>query len=176
MPASDTVIPTNSRHLIPLPRQAASGKLITQKPTQPHAGLRSAALLNAALSPFLLLFLLIYFFMRNAERFYHHPGACGFLSVHCRFLIGFCPYCLATAVAVPFPGALSRCAWGILGACGWLWTLHLLLWPFLVVRISLWPCLAIRSHSTVSVSCAPFASRRLRGQPALEWACTLAVA
>ena len=38
------------------------------------AGFRTAALINAALSPFLLVFLLLYFFMRNAEHFYHHPG------------------------------------------------------------------------------------------------------
>jgi hypothetical protein len=38
-------------------------------------GLRAAAVLNAVLSPFLLVFLLLFFFLRNAERFYHHPGA-----------------------------------------------------------------------------------------------------
>jgi len=37
--------------------------------------LRGAALANLAAAPFLLLFLLIYFFMKNAERFYNHPGA-----------------------------------------------------------------------------------------------------
>jgi len=46
-------------------------------PRSSLAGFRTAALINAALSPFLLLFLLLYFFMRNAEHFYHHPGTCG---------------------------------------------------------------------------------------------------
>jgi autophagy-related protein 9 len=35
------------------------------------------ALANLLLAPFLLAFLLIYFFMRNAERFYHQPSAAG---------------------------------------------------------------------------------------------------
>jgi autophagy-related protein 9 len=35
------------------------------------------ALFNLLLAPFLLLFLTIHFFMRNAERFYNHPGSIG---------------------------------------------------------------------------------------------------
>lgn len=35
------------------------------------------ALVNLLLSPFLLAFLLIYFFLRNAEKFYHHPSTIG---------------------------------------------------------------------------------------------------
>ncbi len=41
------------------------------------AGLRLVAVANLLLSPFLLMFLLAYFFMRNAERLYHHPAALG---------------------------------------------------------------------------------------------------
>ncbi|KAF5834471.1 autophagy-related protein 9 [Dunaliella salina] len=48
-----------------------------EKPEMLKKRFRTAALINAALSPFLLLFLLLYFFMRNAEHFYHHPGAAG---------------------------------------------------------------------------------------------------
>lgn len=39
--------------------------------------LRMAALLNLVLSPFLAIFLAMYFFLRNAEHFYHHPGTIG---------------------------------------------------------------------------------------------------
>ncbi|EFJ46174.1 hypothetical protein VOLCADRAFT_93324 [Volvox carteri f. nagariensis] len=39
--------------------------------------LRAVACANVLLSPFLFMFLLAYFFMRNAERLYHHPGALG---------------------------------------------------------------------------------------------------
>ncbi|GLC35368.1 hypothetical protein PLESTB_000572200 [Pleodorina starrii] len=39
--------------------------------------LRFVAVANLLLSPFLLMFLLAYFFMRNAERLYHHPAALG---------------------------------------------------------------------------------------------------
>lgn len=35
------------------------------------------AVVNLALAPFLLIFLLIYFFLRNAERFYHSPSSLG---------------------------------------------------------------------------------------------------
>ena len=35
------------------------------------------ALCNLLVSPFLIVFLLIYFFMRNAERFYHQPSSIG---------------------------------------------------------------------------------------------------
>lgn len=35
------------------------------------------AVCNLLVSPFLMLFLLIYFFMRNAEKFYHHPSSIG---------------------------------------------------------------------------------------------------
>jgi hypothetical protein len=35
---------------------------------------------NLAVSPFLLVFLLIYFFMKNAEKFYHHPSSVGGLT------------------------------------------------------------------------------------------------
>eukprot|EP00878_Enallax_costatus_P027429 GHUV01029539.1.p2 GENE.GHUV01029539.1~~GHUV01029539.1.p2 ORF type:complete len:116 (-),score=22.89 GHUV01029539.1:270-617(-) len=36
----------------------------------------AAAAVNLVLSPFLLMFLVIYFFMKHAERFYHSPGMC----------------------------------------------------------------------------------------------------
>lgn len=39
--------------------------------------LRVMALCNLAAAPFLLVFLLIYFFMKNAEKFYHHPSSVG---------------------------------------------------------------------------------------------------
>lgn len=39
--------------------------------------LRLAALLNLAVSPFLAVFLCIFYFLRNAEHFYHHPGSAG---------------------------------------------------------------------------------------------------
>lgn len=35
------------------------------------------ALVNLLLSPFLIAFLLIYFFLRNGEAFYHHPSSLG---------------------------------------------------------------------------------------------------
>ena len=35
------------------------------------------AICNLLVSPFVMLFLLIYFFMRNAEKFYHHPSSIG---------------------------------------------------------------------------------------------------
>lgn len=35
------------------------------------------AICNLLVSPFLMVFLLIYFFMRNAEKFYHHPSSIG---------------------------------------------------------------------------------------------------
>lgn len=38
---------------------------------------RRMAVVNLILAPFLLMFLLIYFFLRNAERFYHSPNALG---------------------------------------------------------------------------------------------------
>ena len=38
---------------------------------------RMAAILNLILSPFLLVFLLLYFFMKNAESLYHQPGSIG---------------------------------------------------------------------------------------------------
>lgn len=38
---------------------------------------RREALLMVVLSPFVLCFLLIYFFMRNAEKFYNHPASIG---------------------------------------------------------------------------------------------------
>jgi len=38
---------------------------------------RTVAVVNALLSPFLLFFLVIYFFMRNAEAIYHHPSSIG---------------------------------------------------------------------------------------------------
>ena len=49
----------------------------------PHTSLppppprRVMALCNLAASPFLLAFLAIYFFMKNAEQFYHHPSSVG---------------------------------------------------------------------------------------------------
>ena len=33
--------------------------------------------MNLLLAPFLVVFLLIYFFMRNAEKFYHQPSSAG---------------------------------------------------------------------------------------------------
>lgn len=36
--------------------------------------LLKAAAINLVLAPFLLMFLVIYFFMKHAERFYHSPG------------------------------------------------------------------------------------------------------
>ncbi|EIE20298.1 APG9-domain-containing protein [Coccomyxa subellipsoidea C-169] len=38
---------------------------------------RRVAVANLLLAPFLLMFLLIYFFMRNAEKFYHQPSSAG---------------------------------------------------------------------------------------------------
>ena len=38
---------------------------------------RRVAIVNLLLAPFLLVFLLIYFFMRNAEKFYHQPSSAG---------------------------------------------------------------------------------------------------
>ena len=38
---------------------------------------RRLALLNLAFSPFLIVFMVLYFFLRNAERLYHHPSAVG---------------------------------------------------------------------------------------------------
>ena len=35
------------------------------------------AVVNLLLAPFVLVFLLIYFFMRNAEKFYHQPSSAG---------------------------------------------------------------------------------------------------
>ena len=38
---------------------------------------RRLALLNLVMSPFLTVFMVLYFFLRNAERLYHHPSAVG---------------------------------------------------------------------------------------------------
>lgn len=38
---------------------------------------KTMAVINACFSPFLLVFLVIYFFMKNAEAFYHHPSTLG---------------------------------------------------------------------------------------------------
>lgn len=38
---------------------------------------RTMAVANALLSPFLAVFMLLFFFLRNAERLYHHPSAVG---------------------------------------------------------------------------------------------------
>lgn len=38
---------------------------------------RLMAVVNLLLAPFVLVFLLIYFFMRNAEKFYHQPSSAG---------------------------------------------------------------------------------------------------
>ena len=38
---------------------------------------RVMAVCNLLASPFLLVFLLTYFFMKNAEQFYHHPSSVG---------------------------------------------------------------------------------------------------
>ena len=38
---------------------------------------RFMAVMNLLCCPFVLMFLLIYFFMRNAEKFYHHPSSAG---------------------------------------------------------------------------------------------------
>ncbi len=40
-------------------------------------GCRQAAILNLLISPFLLVFLLMYLFLSNAERLYHHPSSVG---------------------------------------------------------------------------------------------------
>lgn len=48
-----------------------------QPHTHTHTGLRVVAAANLVLSPFLSMFLLAYFFMRNAERLYHHPAGLG---------------------------------------------------------------------------------------------------
>jgi autophagy-related protein 9 len=50
---------------------------------------RRLALLNLVMSPFLTVFMVLYFFLRNAERLYHHPSAIGArrwsaeVRVHC---------------------------------------------------------------------------------------------
>eukprot|EP00873_Tetraselmis_striata_P025309 jgi/Tetstr1/445573/TSEL_033346.t1 len=43
-------------------------------PEQLRRRFRVLAAINLLVSPFLMAFLLIYFFMRNAEKFYHHPS------------------------------------------------------------------------------------------------------
>lgn len=48
---------------------------------------RVAALVNIILSPFLLVFLLIYFFMKNAESLYHQPGSIGAHDLKARMLM-----------------------------------------------------------------------------------------
>ena len=45
--------------------------------TFPSSGFKRAAIANLVVSPFLAVFLIIYFFMHNAERFYSHPGSLG---------------------------------------------------------------------------------------------------
>jgi len=40
-------------------------------------GDRRMAVVNLLLAPFLLVFLLIYFFLRHAEKFYHSPSSLG---------------------------------------------------------------------------------------------------
>ena len=42
-----------------------------------RATCRIMAILNLLVAPFVLVFLLIYFFMRNAEKFYHQPSSAG---------------------------------------------------------------------------------------------------
>ncbi|MEW5298047.1 MAG: hypothetical protein WDW36_001210 [Sanguina aurantia] len=46
-----------------------------EQPEKLKRRMRRVAVANLALSPFLFMFLLIYFFMRNAEKFYSHPGS-----------------------------------------------------------------------------------------------------
>ena len=74
------------------------------------------AVANLVLAPFLLAFLLIYFFMRNAERLYHQPSAAGarrwsplaawrlrefnelpHYTAHRRALLPMCPTCSVVA-------------------------------------------------------------------------------
>ena len=44
-------------------------------PTALRRRFRIAAVVNAAFAPFLLIFLLTYFFLKNAEEIYHHPSS-----------------------------------------------------------------------------------------------------
>lgn len=46
-----------------------------------------AAVINLLLAPFLLMFLVIYFFMKHAERFYHSPGKQVFSNTSHRVLL-----------------------------------------------------------------------------------------
>lgn len=59
-------------------RQFQNVCLLLQDFLSDEAALRQrllkAAAINLVLAPFLLMFLVIYFFMKHAERFYHSPG------------------------------------------------------------------------------------------------------
>ena len=46
---------------------------LQHKPAMLARRFRLMALVNLLVSPFLMAFLIIHFFMRNAEKFYHHP-------------------------------------------------------------------------------------------------------
>lgn len=69
--------------------------------------LLKAAVINLVLAPFLLMFLVIYFFMKHAERFYHSPGAGGGLLLQ-RICVCVCvddnsPGGLCSAVRTSIP-------------------------------------------------------------------------
>ncbi len=51
--------------------------ITSSKNESPVVLCRRVAVANLLLAPFLLVFLLIYFFMRNAEKFYHQPSSAG---------------------------------------------------------------------------------------------------
>lgn len=52
---------------------------------------RTAAVLSALLSPFMLLFLLMHFLLKHLERIYHHPSSLGALFFH--FLLHLITLC-----------------------------------------------------------------------------------
>ncbi len=51
--------------------------LYMQKTDLPSVTNRHMAWANLALAPFLIVFLAIHFFLRNAEQLYHHPSSVG---------------------------------------------------------------------------------------------------
>ena len=54
-----------------------------------RARFRTAAVLSALLSPFILLFLLMHFLLKHLERIYHHPSSLG-TPPHCTFHFHAC--------------------------------------------------------------------------------------
>ena len=52
-------------------------RAFVDSPTTLAARCRRAALVNALAAPFAAVFLVVLFFMRHAERFYHHPSSAG---------------------------------------------------------------------------------------------------